>query len=166
MITDSGPWIGLPLPQSIHPPFDHFFSFSLLMNPSLKAEALERFVQCLVPRRTSLNNRLCPRKALSCYCFFSATLLHPLFSSMSDQKCSTGVWDTGPHTGSTSKDDMADINRTLGPMIGIDLGTSNSCVSLWHTVKNRAKVIKNVSIQSKCSSHLTTRMWISARMSN
>jgi hypothetical protein len=84
---------------------------------------------------------------------------------MSDQKNSTGVWDTGPHVGPTSKEDMADINRALGPMIGIDLGTSNSCVSLWHTVKNRAKVIKNVSIQSKCSSHLTTRLWISAHIS-
>ena len=81
---------------------------------------------------------------------------------MSDQKYSSGVWDTGHHVGSTSKEDMSDINRTLGPMIGIDLGTSNSCVSLWHTVKNRAKVIKNVSTKSKCTSHKKSTVGFSA----
>ena len=161
---NSGPWIGLPL-QSTLLLISFITSPSHFYDPSLWSFT-DRFVQCSLTQRKSLNNRLYSRKSLDCYSDVSVTLLQTLFASMSDQKNSTGVWDTGPHVGSTSKEDMADINRTLGPMIGIDLGTSNSCVSLWHTVKNRAKVIKNVSIQSKCSSHLTTRMWISARMSN
>jgi hypothetical protein len=60
-----------------------------------------------------------------------------------------GVWDRGCQLDSDTQDNLAYDNRLLGPVIGIDLGTSNSCVSLWHTVKNRAKVVKNVSTKSK-----------------
>lgn len=59
-----------------------------------------------------------------------------------------GVWDRC-QLDSDSQDNLAYDNRVLGPVIGIDLGTSNSCVSLWHTVKNRAKVVKNVTSKSK-----------------
>lgn len=31
-----------------------------------------------------------------------------------------------------------------GPIIGIDLGTTNSCMAIWHPGKNRAKIIKNL----------------------
>lgn len=30
-----------------------------------------------------------------------------------------------------------------GAFVGIDLGTSNSCLGLWHAGKNRVKIIKN-----------------------
>ena len=60
-----------------------------------------------------------------------------------------GVWDRGCQLDSDTQDNLAYDNRLLGPVIGIDLGTSNSCVSLWHTVKNRAKVVKNISSKSK-----------------
>jgi hypothetical protein len=60
-----------------------------------------------------------------------------------------GVWDRGCQLDSATQDNLAYDNRLLGPVIGIDLGTSNSCVSLWHTVKNRAKIVKNVSSNSK-----------------
>jgi hypothetical protein len=62
---------------------------------------------------------------------------------------SLGVWDRETARDSENQEDPADNNRWLGPIIGIDLGTSNSCVSLWHTVKNRAKVMKNFSSKSK-----------------
>lgn len=62
---------------------------------------------------------------------------------------SLGVWDRETTRDSENQEDPADNNRWLGPIIGIDLGTSNSCVSLWHTVKNRAKVVKNVTSKSK-----------------
>jgi hypothetical protein len=32
----------------------------------------------------------------------------------------------------------------MEPVVGIDLGTSNSCVAIWHRGKSRAKVIKNL----------------------
>jgi hypothetical protein len=33
-------------------------------------------------------------------------------------------------------------NIDTDPIIGIDFGTSNSCLSIWHPIKNRSKVIK------------------------
>ena len=59
------------------------------------------------------------------------------------------VWERDSPLDTDNNEDTACNNRCLGPIIGIDLGTSNSCVSLWHTVKNRAKVVKNVSNKSK-----------------
>ena len=32
----------------------------------------------------------------------------------------------------------------FGPVIGIDLGTSNCCAAIWYPTKNRAKIIKNL----------------------
>lgn len=61
-----------------------------------------------------------------------------------------GVWDRIGASDSANHNATSDNNRLSGPMIGIDLGTSNSCVSLWHTVKNRAKIIKNSFSKSKC----------------
>ena len=60
-----------------------------------------------------------------------------------------GVWDRIGASDSANHNTTSDNNRLSGPIIGIDLGTSNSCVSLWHTVKNRAKIIKNSSSKSK-----------------
>lgn len=40
-----------------------------------------------------------------------------------------------------SRDLKSDIG---GPIIGIDLGTTNSCIAIWHPTKNRAKIIKNL----------------------
>eukprot|EP01041_Mallomonas_annulata_P008626 gene8626-17793_t len=38
----------------------------------------------------------------------------------------------------TSKDKIG------GPVLGIDLGTSNSCIAIWNPEKNRSKIIKNI----------------------
>lgn len=35
------------------------------------------------------------------------------------------------------------INDLSGPIIGIDFGTSNSCVAIWNPHKNRVKIFKN-----------------------
>ena len=69
---------------------------------------------------------------------------------------SGGVWD---QINFDDEENLFANNRLLGPIIGIDLGTSNSCVSLWHTVKNRAKVVKNVISKSKWSHYMMPRMW-------
>ena len=68
---------------------------------------------------------------------------------------SGGVWD---QINFDDEENLFANNRLLGPIIGIDLGTSNSCVSLWHTVKNRAKVVKNVVSKSKCSHCMMPRI--------
>ena len=70
---------------------------------------------------------------------------------------SSGVWD---QINFDDEENLFANNRLLGPIIGIDLGTSNSCVSLWHPVKNRAKVVKNIVSKSKCSHYM--RRWIAA----
>jgi len=36
-----------------------------------------------------------------------------------------------------------DGNTATGAFVGVDLGTSNSCLGLWHPGKNRVKIIKN-----------------------
>ena len=35
------------------------------------------------------------------------------------------------------------------PIVGIDLGTSNSCIAIWHKGKCRAKVLKNSNKRKK-----------------
>mmetsp|Transcript_745 Transcript_745/g.1237 ORF Transcript_745/g.1237 Transcript_745/m.1237 type:complete len:723 (-) Transcript_745:28-2196(-) len=49
---------------------------------------------------------------------------------MSSTSPVSDIWQTSAHS----------IDNT--PVIGIDLGTSNSCASIWHPYKNRAKIIK------------------------
>jgi molecular chaperone DnaK (HSP70) len=63
---------------------------------------------------------------------------------MSDFNESLDVWEI-----SKKNENENEISEELGPIIGIDLGSSNSCVSLWHTVKNRCKVFKNINTKSK-----------------
>jgi molecular chaperone DnaK (HSP70) len=63
---------------------------------------------------------------------------------MSDFNESLDVWEGAKGNSNENK-----ITQELGPIIGIDLGSSNSCVSLWHTVKNRCKVVKNITTKSK-----------------
>lgn len=36
-----------------------------------------------------------------------------------------------------------------GHVLGIDFGSSNSCVAVWRADKNKVKVIRNISAQSK-----------------
>lgn len=36
-----------------------------------------------------------------------------------------------------------------GPIVGIDFGTSNSCLAVWHYGKNRAKVVRNAATQQR-----------------
>lgn len=63
---------------------------------------------------------------------------------MFDFNESLDVWEV-----KKKNDDDDKVTEELGPIIGIDLGSSNSCVSLWHTVKNRTKVVKNITSKSK-----------------
>lgn len=43
---------------------------------------------------------------------------------------------------------FSQLQSTMKPkdeiILGIDFGTSNSCVSFWHSDKNRVKIVKNV----------------------
>ena len=44
----------------------------------------------------------------------------------------------------TNADSVPEDDRApMGAFVGIDLGTSNSCLGLWHPGKNRVKIIKN-----------------------
>lgn len=97
-------------------------------------------------------NSACPKLALIDNRFIFSG---PFFQSIHDMEDfddnSHGVWDRVTASDSGNLNATVDNNRLFGPIIGIDLGTSNSCVSLWHTVKNRAKIVKNSSTKSKSS---------------
>ena len=75
---------------------------------------------------------------------------------------SIGVWDRdgGTTSDSGNRDATAQENRCFGPIIGIDLGSSNSCVSLWHTVKNRAKIVKNATSKSKRCTYYSCALFL------
>ena len=55
----------------------------------------------------------------------------------------------------------ADSTPKLGPIVGIDFGSSNSCIAVWDTVKNRAKIIKNAFRESECSWHIDLFVFLS-----
>ena len=85
----------------------------------------------------------------SCTVLSYDVCLHDAYEMNNHNDGVHGVWDRIGASDSANHDATSDNNRLSGPIIGIDLGTSNSCVSLWHTVKNRAKIIKNSSSKSK-----------------
>jgi molecular chaperone DnaK (HSP70) len=49
----------------------------------------------------------------------------------------TDVWSSAEASEGQGKEEGS------GAWVGIDFGTSNSCVALWHPQKHRAKIIKN-----------------------
>lgn len=48
----------------------------------------------------------------------------------------TDVWSSAEGAEGQGSDDGS-------AWVGIDFGTSNSCVALWHPQKHRAKIVKN-----------------------
>lgn len=56
----------------------------------------------------------------------------------------TDVWSSQPLDDEEKEQmDASSDGEASGAWLGVDLGTSNSCVALWHPEKHRAKIIKN-----------------------
>jgi hypothetical protein len=45
-------------------------------------------------------------------------------------------------------------------VIGIDFGSSNSCMAVWRADKNRVKIIRNMSLESKYSSIIVMNVFL------
>lgn len=53
----------------------------------------------------------------------------------------------------TTNDEYAEY-MSLNPVVGIDFGTSNSCVAVWHFQKSRTKVIRTKRYNGCCDAQI------------
>ena len=56
----------------------------------------------------------------------------------------SSVWDY-----ITSKNTNGQFEIEHDSVLGVDFGTSNSCLSIWNISKNKVKIVKNIDTKGK-----------------